>query len=156
MNNVYNYIDLENKQVVLNMNDVDLGSLDWNGDETANFFSDQILPNTGIAYQSICVRYNYCLGVYLKESMLNKTIGFNYDGRIYLRDDDYTSGTDLKSSLSGVPLIYELATPVTIDVSDILDNDDVIGLLESGGTITFENDEKYNLPSDVNYLVEVE
>ena len=92
---------------------VDLGTLDWTGDGTANFFSNQILPNIGIAYQSICVRYSYCLGTYTKEGMPNKTIGFNYDGRLYLRDDDYTSGSDLKSSLSGVILYYELATPTT-------------------------------------------
>lgn len=146
LNNVYNYIDLENSKVVLKMSGVDLGSLTYNAYGNDTYYAP--LPNVRVnALNVVCQNYIYTsVGV---SSMTDLT--FKVDAgsgtNIWVKD---TSGT-----ISGY-CIYELATPVEIDVSDILDNDDVIGLLESGGTITFENDEKYNLPSSVTYLVEVE
>ena len=162
LDNVYNYIDLENKQVVLNMNGVDLGTLTFNLAGDSHTFYASILDSKKIGYNVktyICSMYetvgetSWTLYTDKGDMKVAHEGGSN---NFYFSNSQYSNATTFKQAMSGVPLIYELATPITIDVSDILDNDDVIGELESGGTITFENDNRYNLPSNVTYLVEVE
>lgn len=153
LNNVYNYIDLENKQVVLKMINVDLGEQTW-GYTSANRLFSASLPLGKTTTNILCSLYTpYELSGGGNDP--DKCV-FVFQTTLYITNSNYTDSATFKTAMSGVPLIYELATPVTVDVSDILDNDDVIGELESGGTITFENDNRYNLPSNVTYLVEVE
>ena len=47
----------------------------------------------------------------------NNTIGFlSTYGHFMVRDDRYTDANDLKTALNGVKLVYELATPTTIQL----------------------------------------
>lgn len=164
LNNVYNYIDLENKQVVLKMGGVDLGTLTRFDITSAPLCSIADLVNV-IKKPSINSQVaNIICSIYTatsRDNVINNDmqISVNAGGYIVFNDSNITSGmttAQLQAYFSGIYILVELATPITVDVSDILDNDDVIGELESGGTITFENDDKYPLPSDVTYLVEVE
>ena len=43
----------------------------------------------------------------------DKTIGVNSSGGIYIRDDSYTDPAIFKTAMSGVYLVYKLATPTT-------------------------------------------
>lgn len=163
--NVYNYIDLENKQVVLNM-----GGYTFTGDEdrtvvnssSGNWTRIQLLkPSSALSSKenntskSTMERLNADNQAYGGANPTTNTYYLDYNYWRYVVP--YVNGTINDFSIVvGQTLVYELYTPITIDVSDILDNDDVIGELESGGTITFENDNKYPLPSNVTYLVEVE
>ena len=54
--------------------------------------------------------------------------------------------------MSGVILYYELATPEVTDISDILPEDNYIGV-EGGGTLTFKNEYEYDVPSEVTYQI---
>jgi len=159
--NIYNYIDLENKQVVLNMGDYTFtGNESWLQSSHCyimqGFLSNVKLPSTPNYYWKANILFAKLITSSwqsLSDGSHTSGIALTFDeGKVVISENDYAN----ISSLTGQTLLYELATPITVDISDILDNDDVIGLLESGGTITFENDEKYNLPSNVTYLVEVE
>lgn len=160
--NVYNYIDLENKKVVLNMGGVDLGTLTFNIAGDSHTFYTSINRAKALSYNV----ETYICSIYETVGETSWTLYTDkgdmkvaHEGgskNFYFSNSSYENATTFKTAMNGVPLIYELETPVEIDVSDILDNDDVIGELESGGTITFENDNRYNLPSNVTYLVEVE
>lgn len=146
--NVYNYIDLENKQVVLKMLDVDLGEKTW-GYTSANRLFSASLPLGKTTTNLLCSLYTpYELSGGGNDP--DKCV-FVFQATLYITNSDYTDTITFKQAMSGVPLIYELATPITVDVSDILDNDDVIGELESGGTITFENDDMYPVVSNIKY-----
>ena len=50
-----------------------------------------------------------------------------------------------------VTVLYELATPTTEDISDILPADNYIGV-EGGGTLTFVNEYGYDVPSEVTFV----
>ena len=43
----------------------------------------------------------------------DKTVAVGSSGRLYLRNDSYTTASDFKTAMSGVYLVYELATPTT-------------------------------------------
>ena len=47
-------------------------------------------------------------------------------------------------------LVYELAEPIVTDISDLITADNLIGV-EGNGTITFENEYGYAVPSEVTY-----
>ena len=52
--------------------------------------------------------------------------------------------------MSGVMAVFGLATPTAEDI-DITD-DNLIGV-ECGGTLTFENEYGYDVPSEVTYQI---
>jgi hypothetical protein len=79
---------------------------------------------------------------------------FSADAKIILKDDSYTDAATFKAALSGVMLVYELATPEVTDISDLITADNLIGV-EGNGTITFENEHGYAVPSVVEYQLEV-
>ena len=49
---------------------------------------------------------------------------------------------------------YALSTPEVTDISDLITADNLI-TVEGGGTLTFENEYGYAVPSEVEYQVEV-
>ena len=55
--------------------------------------------------------------------------------------------------MSGVILYYALATPEITDISDILPEDNLLGV-EGGGSITMQNEYGYDVPATVTYQVE--
>ena len=98
---------------------VDLGTLDWstNGGEANRFRAE---PSPAFASPAtyndrltgfICSKYppstNYSLSDIDNESMLR------YGGEIFVRDSAYTDAATFKAAMSGVMLVYELATPTT-------------------------------------------
>lgn len=64
----------------------------------------------------------------------------------------YTDATSFKAAMSGVMLVYELATPEVVDISDILPTDNYIEV-ESGGTVTMVNEYGYDVPSAITYQI---
>lgn len=143
---------------------VDLGSLNWSmGGKTPNdnyriITSDLInliKPTISVLNiaKMLCVKYK---GVAINDTYYERD-GFSIstDGRIFIYDSNYnqsTSATAFKTAMSGVYLVYELATPieVSIDWSATLRN--IQGY--SNGTITFTNTYDMAVSSDVDYLIE--
>lgn len=73
------------------------------------------------------------------------------DPIFYFNEGAYGSAEEIKAAMSGVMLVYELATPEVTDISDILPADNYIGV-EGGGTLTFKNEYEYDVPSEVTYI----
>lgn len=53
-----------------------------------------------------------------------------------------------------VTVVYALATPIVTDISNLITSDNFIEV-DGGGTLTFENEYGYAVPSEVEYQVEV-
>ena len=100
---------------------VDLGTLNWsyNSGDT-RFYSNGITDSvkkmpysTTIKPNILCSKYETSTNAVIYAQTGNKVISIEADGYILLRDTTYTSSSDLKNSLNGVLLFYELATPTT-------------------------------------------
>ncbi len=95
---------------------VDLGTLSWETD-ISNRFRAQLSgiknPTTASERQDglVCARYSPSSSVSLTD-MTDKSM-LKYDGEIFIKDTAYTDATTFKAAMSGVMLVYELATPTT-------------------------------------------
>ena len=82
-------------------------------------------------------------------------------GRLYFKDTRFNTIAEWKANLALNPLTlyYELATPVEIDISEYLTDDNLIQV-DSGGTLTFPNsngtDYQIPVPSDVTYMIDLQ
>ena len=146
---VYNYIDWEKKQFVQRVGCVDMGTLDWYvSDSQTSRFATEVPSIVSIAADTadvICGKYNSDV------EWKDKTIS-HYKTRVYVFDSAYTDAETFKSAMSGVMLYYELAEPIITDISDILSEDNFIGV-EGGGTVTFKNQYEYAVPSEITYRI---
>ena len=153
---VYNYIDYEKKQLVKRVGKVDLGTLDWVMqyneyliawvDGRANGLRNFIAANGEIA-----PTYTGAFG----DTFPNGTWGgmaTNPQIAYRMKQGAYPDAATFKAAMSGVMLVYELATPEVTDISDILPADNYIGV-EGGGTLTFKNEYEYDVPSEVTYQI---
>lgn len=88
---------------------VDLGTLTWTYDSTnARFYAT---PNDMASNQAIaCSKYPYVGGF---GNAVDKSCFNIYNTKVGIKDSDYTDTTEFQTSLSGVYLIYQLATPTT-------------------------------------------
>lgn len=92
---------------------VDLGTLNWNRNATNQYYA--ALPTAGTQYTGnhICTKYTASArGAY--DGNADKAISIT-GGNVWVRDTAYPSatGTEFKTAMSGVYLVYELATPTT-------------------------------------------
>lgn len=155
---VYNYVDWENKQYHKRVGKVDLGSLIYAPDGSSNM-----------------VWYTYGLpkGLTSANAISNKLTYDNCsDKTLWTEDSWYLSGSryfeiyskeastalNISKKMQGVMLYYELAEEEIIDISDIIDNifQEPIEV-EAGGTLTFQNSngDGYRLPvpNEEEYIV---
>lgn len=112
-------IDLEKKKLVVDRAMVDLGTLTWSA-TSDRFMAEAITPNPLSKSvwdtdnpMAICSQYKY--GVIASNNGVDKAIGF-FNGMLYARDTAYSSASGLKAAMSGVQLVYELATPLEYDI----------------------------------------
>lgn len=99
---------------------VDMGTLDWNYNSDRQAFYATISDAVDYTNSNVlCAKYPTVqmsviwTGAQDKVcSMQNNYIGPGYNKRIVVRDTSYTDATTFKASVQGVPLCYELATPV--------------------------------------------
>ena len=154
---VYNYIDYERKVFVQNVARVDISTLtDWDYGVAFRIsytdLSGQIdiyIPHdNSVCANIVCAKY----ATTPQDSQLEKGISFGfYDGsgeyKIAVNDDSYTTLSDWLTAMSGVYMYYQLATPIEVDISAYLTDDNLINV-ESGGTLTFPNSngDDYLLP----------
>ena len=104
---------------------VDLGTLNWSavaegteGDPC--FYNSTDIPGikAGSPKKMLCSKYQ-CLNTWRKYLVDKAIAAYNNSTstRIAIRDTDYTSASAFKTSLSGVYLVYELATPVETELT---------------------------------------
>ena len=95
---------------------VDLGTLTWTYQATnLRFYSDRIknvVKTTSGDWSApfICSKYKAIAWNSLDDKFITLS---NSNGRLFLKDTAYTDATLFTTSLSGVYLVYELATPTT-------------------------------------------
>lgn len=155
----YNYVDWEKKQFVKRVGKVDMGSLEW-------FKVDNVLDFTYFAYVAdmkvatdsdnrkagfICSHYNPSTNVD-NTALDDKSMIRHSSIRFFIRDSSYSDVSAFKSAMSGVMLYYELAEPIITDISDLLPEDNFIGV-EGGGIITMANEYEYAVPSEITYQI---
>jgi hypothetical protein len=147
---VYNYIDLKNKKFAKRIGKVDIGTLNFEKNDSVENEFHAIVPNILFVdknYTIICDKY-------VASTTREDGTMFHGANRVYIRDFSYTDAATFKAAMAGVMLYYELAEPIITDISDLITADNLIGV-EGGGTLTFENEYGYAVPSEVEYQVEV-
>lgn len=107
---------------------VDLGTLNWTrvklGESVYVFYVDDIGIKKGynnsdlapmICSKYLTVSYYNSSSTYKDLLDTDKSIAFGYNSgnRLSVRDDSYTDAATFKTAMSGVMLVYELATPTT-------------------------------------------
>ena len=117
------YVDLISGKLVVDKAMVDLGSLEWQSNQTGVFytvaFNSAYMPqgSTSFVANALCTQYV----VSARETVVNqdKQFSFNYSDTKYItvHDTAYTNATTFKSAMNGVQLVYELATPQTYQLT---------------------------------------
>lgn len=107
----------DSKQVETVCGEVDLGDLDWTYNVPNAFFvAENALINA--IYGQGCICNNYAYSTARPSAMNDKCITLWTDSTIYIKDSDYTDAATFKTAVTGVKLIYPLATPVTTPLTD--------------------------------------
>ena len=103
---------------------VDLGTLTWiytSGDNSRFTASSGGLAKpvsaVNIIANIICSKYMMAASADLYAHRQEKVIAIHTNGNIWVYDSSYTDAATFKSAMSGVYLIYELATPTTETVA---------------------------------------
>jgi hypothetical protein len=101
---------------------VDLGTLTWGEgtDTTGQYFVVSLSGAKGttsvsIVADAVCSNYP----VFPSNNVVDKSlaIGSTTPPNVYVRDTSYTSASAFKTAMNGVQLVYELATPTTIQLT---------------------------------------
>ncbi len=157
---VYNYIDWENKQYHKRVGRVDLGSLKWS--RSTNWgnpiFYSKIENKKEGNYNFQNGRYSTVLNTQECEKKDCSICGNYQSAYIYVRDGAYETNEDFAQAMQGVMLYYELSEEEIIDISDIIDSTFQEPIeVEAGGTLTFHNSngDGYQLPipDEEEYIV---
>ena len=151
---VYNYIDWEKKQFVKRVGRVDLGTLDWVLNYGVYFTTN--IPGKAKGIRNFIVQNGEISPTYSEafdDTFPYGTWGGDSAGNYVIYkafNGEYADVTAFETAMSGVMLYYELATPVITDISDLLHEDNLIGV-EGGGTVTMVNEYGYDVPSEITY-----
>ena len=164
---VYNYVDLENKEYHKRVGKVDLGELNYyRTSGTFPAFRSSI-PKRKYGkgrYFLLCAKYV----TYNKVNSTDRNIDTLTDDNtifvnsgsnsFFIRNLSYADAASFKQAMSGIMLYYELAEEEIIDISDIIDNTFQEPIeVEAGGTLTFQNSngDGYRLPvpNEEEYIV---
>lgn len=168
--NVYNEVDYANKLYIKRVGRVDLGTLEYlktvHSTLGEYFYASATILNIkrigyfSIAHNIICSRY-VTVGRDANK-FINGSICLDGTStqvaQIQIKDSTYTNASELKASLNGVYLYYELAEPITTDISTLLDGYDNIFDTETGGSVTFrQSNDGMNLPvpNTMKYMIKL-
>ena len=160
--NVYDYIEWAEDGSVkktVKCGVVDLGEQQWNKAATSEFYADidDNIVATLEGYACLCAKYTRAeqpTVVNNGEMVLATKNQSGTAGRLFIVDNNYTDAETFKAAMSGVMLVYELAKPIVTDITDKITADNFV-YVEGGGTLTFVNEYGYDVPSEVEYQVEV-
>lgn len=158
-NNSYNYWDLDNDNYTQDDDDVDLGIFNYTLSTSSNrylyatTFDDikgQVSPANNI--NALSSMYN---AVSTNKSWVDKDMAYTETNvgskKVTFVNNDYTTSSDFKTAMSGVPLIYQLANAIVSSTTHV---DNFIKVV-AGGSLTFVNQYNQAVPSEITYLVEV-
>lgn len=156
-NDLYNYVDLVKKKYHPLVGEVDLGTLDWTYENPSfSAMLSDIKPTASGDYQArktgfLCAKYNPSSNVNYA-AMDDKSILRREIKKIHIRDSAYTDAAAFKAAMSGVMLVYELADPKEIDITNLFPADNEIEV-EQNGYLEFVNEHKNAVPNSVQFNV---
>lgn len=155
---VFNYIDYEAKKFVQRVASVDLGTLTWYYNSTQNFFLATVSAMSSGTANVIVNGYVMKASTTGWGSMVDYEFGVS-NQQLMLHNSAYSNENAFTSAMSGVYAYYELATPVEVDISQYLTDDNLISV-EAGGSLTFPNangdDYQIPVPSSETYMVDLQ
>ena len=158
--NTYNFVDLTN-----GIGDIRVAKQTWIGTESNIYYSSYsgmfqlTLPMNAIADSNgLCNLYNIYIGdtkncpdqsIMIAPSS-SSAIRFN----VFVKDSRFRTVAEFRAHLTSnnLSLVYMLETPTTEDISNLITDDNLIGV-EGGGTITFENEYGYDVPSEITFYL---
>ena len=126
---------------------VDLGTLAWTYDSSVpRFYTNEIAdikaqPNTGIAANAISKYETLAFDTFYNQRR-NGTLAVSSGGYLSIIDTAYSTAAAFKTAMSGVHLVYELATPTT-ETADAYENPQIV---ETGGTESFIDGRTVEMP----------
>lgn len=154
---VYNYIDFEEMVYHHKVRSIDLGTLLWITRSSDGLTYDSDYTSSDRKAASVSSIANIISDIYTttsRDSVLsnNNQISIAATKAICIYDNtiDYSAARPIDKFIGHV-VNYELETEELIDISDIL----MPFMLESGGTITFENEHNLDVPNTVIYEKEM-
>lgn len=164
---VCNEIDFKRKVYIQRVGSVDLGTLTWDKYSASSgvYRFNAALSGikkalgTNTTPNLTCTKYLSVTNNQTWTGTTGVTSNVSYNS-VMITDANYydSTGVQFKAAMSGVMLNYELETPIEIDISDLLSDDNLIAV-ESGGTVTFPNqlgdDYRLPVPSDVDYTIDI-
>lgn len=111
------YVDNGVLKAVKKLGVVDLGTLTWmlltDGREYLSTSLQNILVKSGTKVNVLCSKYTSI--IYLNDSSFinasDKVVSSNQLGNLFIKDSAYSDVATFKTAMSGVMLVYELATP---------------------------------------------
>lgn len=99
------------------MASVDLGALTWGWSSVGKFYSTELTAakapssNTDIA-NMVCSIYTADSDAHSNSAIYNNIITLSSTSLLCVRDSRFTDAASFKAAMSGVQLVYELATPI--------------------------------------------
>lgn len=153
-------------QYVQRVGSVDLGSLSWSIAESviygSKYFASNSIVNPTKAPAFLTAGYTAMDSAYVLNTDMACWLTFNWgeNGRVIIRDDKYTDVASFKTAMSGKPLYYELATPITTDITALMGDSLAPFAVEAGGSITLHHpkaDEGFTLdvPGKIQYITKL-
>lgn len=157
------YDELTPTKAIQRVEVVDLGSLEWTYNTSAQCFysADDIGAYQGPGLSCTCARYTSVANV-TDIALLTGDKKICFRGlndavrRLYLKDLDYSTASSLKAALSGVYLFYELATPTETDVDLDLSYPVYRNGTEQVLPVNTSTPTTAPLLADINYIAETE
>lgn len=114
-------LDVTTGVLTVNMATVDLGTLTWGSWlETGTYIFHAVVDGNKQTRAStlICSQYKPNYSVSIWGDLVDCEItGANGNPRVYIRDQRFTDNVAFTTAMSGVQLVYELATPITYQLT---------------------------------------
>lgn len=113
-------LDVVKGELVVDRAMVDLGTLNWAGwTESGSIIFNAIVEGKVRIRKSelLCSQYKPNYNVSVWRDLLDFEITGASNDRVYIRDSRYSDVATFKAAMSGVKLVYELATPITYQLT---------------------------------------
>jgi len=114
-------VDLARGVLIQRVGVIDLGTLNWSVSGSrfqANPLNAKHTDSAWSLANLLCTHYRVDYAQNTWSEVNDKRISINQNGVIHIVDKDYTDATSFKSAMSDVYLIYELATPIEIPLTE--------------------------------------
>lgn len=153
-------------QYIQRVGSVDLGELTWSIAESvtygSKYFASKSIVNPTKAPAFLTAGYTAMDSANVLATDMACWLTFNWgeNGRVIIRDDKYTDVASFKTAMSGKPIYYELATPITTDITALMGDALAPFAVEAGGSITLHHpkaDEGFaiDVPAKIQYITKL-